>query len=110
MTWAMKPYMVNRCATRRRMLQNSPEASTSEHSVRSASDAISPPPIRLDPRLPARRQLSKKYRALRLCTTSNRVPANTSNAIAMTKACRTPGSMDAGIPAKGLLVNMGGGF
>jgi hypothetical protein len=73
--------MVSRWATRRRALQNSPDASTSITAVLTAMDASSPPSSCLPLVF---RQLSKKYRALPLCTTSNSVPAATSTAMSTT--------------------------
>ena len=69
--------MVSRWASRRRALQNSPDARTSTRPVWMASDTHSPPPICFDPLLFDFRQLSKKYLALPLCTMSNNVPAAT---------------------------------
>ena len=69
--------MVSRWATRRRALQNSPDARTSTTAVWTAIDANSPPLSSLRALAFERRQLSKKYRALPLCTMSSSVPAAT---------------------------------
>src|SRR5688572_10803725 len=105
-TWSTNPYMVSRCATRRRALQNSPEASTSTTAVWTAIDTSSPPPSRREALPFDLRQLSKKYFALPLCTTSNSVPAATRTSMTMTKACMAPGGMDAESPANGLTANI----
>src|ERR1051326_4417963 len=97
--------MVRRCAMRRRVLQNSPDASASTTAVRSASAANSPPPM-CRPRPLAVRQVSKKYRPLRLWRMSKSVPAATSAIIAATKACIIKGETVAESAANGLSVNI----
>ena len=76
--------MVRRWAILRRAVQNSADVSTSTNSVRIARDTISPPPTCFEPLFFDWRQLSKKYLALPLWMTSNRVPATTRIAITTT--------------------------
>src|SRR5262245_26740244 len=97
--------MVSRWATRRRALQNSPDASTSTRAVWTAIDASSPPPTCLDPLLLDLRQWSKKYLALPLWTMSNSVPAATNAIMMTTYVCMSAGDTDAESSANGLIVN-----
>src|SRR3970282_1931622 len=60
MKWIRNPYMVSRWATRRRALQNSPDARKSTRPVLMAIDANSPPPIAFDPLVFDFRQIIKK--------------------------------------------------
>src|SRR5258708_18593827 len=88
------------------MLQNSPEVMTSTTAVRTAIDAISPPPICSFALFLEFRQLLKKYVALFLCMMSKSVPLATKRAITTMYVCMTLGSTDAESSANGLLVNI----
>src|SRR5579863_6152510 len=89
------------------MLQNSPEAMTSTAAVCIATDTIlTLPTCRLALFL-AFRQLSKKYLALLLWTTSKSVPLTTSKTMTTTYACMMMGGIDAESSENGLLLNIG---
>ena len=66
---------------RRRILQNSPEASTSTTPVLIAIDTISPPLTGCDALALVLRQWAKKYFALPLWIVSNRTPTTTASTI-----------------------------
>src|SRR5687768_2075081 len=99
MKWRTKPYIVSRWATRRRALQNSPDARTSTTAAWTAIEASSPLRNFLESLL--LRQFWKKYFALPLCTMSKSVPAATSTIMRTTYACITAGGMDAESAANG---------
>src|ERR1700680_4358818 len=101
-----KPYIVRRWAILRRMLQNSPEVTTSTTAVWTAMDTISPPPICCFAFFLEFRQLLTKYLALFLCTMSKSVPPATKRAMTTTYVCMTVGGTDAESSANGLLVNI----
>ncbi len=83
-TKTMKPYIVNRCETRRSGFANSLEVNTSFVKVLTARPSFSPPPTSRLAIFFSDCPFSKKYLALFLWTTSSKVPPMTRNTMRTT--------------------------